>query len=284
MSPSPRLPLLLAASLLAALPAKSALNEGEPAAPESPWELAALGLFKDANRAFAQAPAADREARFGQAATLINLQPKTDANLTRADSLLADVASENPADSLGVAARYLRARIAHIHRLSPDPAAALALYRELADSRVDHPLAQRALVQIALLELFEADLSADQLRARHAALADRDSALTEPSARRDFNLVLGDAALRLGLPDHVALDHLLRADQAGVARDLTRRDNWLRIAELARRAGRPDVAIAHYERFLAATLRDARRLDVEQRLAALRAADNPSAASTASAR
>lgn len=266
--------LLLAAPLLAA----------EPAPPESPWELAALGLFKDANRAFAQAPATDREARFGQASTLINLQPKTDANLTRADSLLAAVASENPADSLGLSARYLRARIAHIHRLSPDPAAALALYRELADSRADHPLAQRALVQIALLELFEPDVSADELRSRHAALADRDAALTEPSARRDFNLVLGDAALRLGLPDHVALDHLLRADQAGVARDHTRRDNWLRIAELARRSDRPAIAIAHYERFLAATLRDARRLDVEQRLAALRPAATPSAPATASAR
>lgn len=233
------------------------------------WEQAALGLFKDAHAAFAQRADTDREARFGQAVTLLNLQPKTDANLDRAAALLESVAAADPADDLGINARYFAARVAHIHRATPDEASALARYRQLAALDSPHPLAQRALVQIALLELFQPNVAADDVRLRFDPLAARGATLTDASARRDFNLVLGDAALRFGLGDALALDHLLAADDAGIARVNTRQDAWLRIAELARRVGRTAVAVAYYRRFLADFPRDARRLMVKERLAAL---------------
>lgn len=244
----------------------------------SAWDQAAVGLFKDAHAAFAQQSPADRETRFGEAVTLINLQPKTDANLDHAASLLTAIAATGSTDELGISARYYLARIAQFHRASPDNAAALRIYRELSDLSSPHALAQRAVVQVALLELFEPRLAPAEIRARFDRLDARGAALTEPSAIRDFHLVMGDAALRFNLGDSPALDHLLAADRAGITRAATQRDTWIRIAELARRTGRNDVAIAYYQRFLENFLRDSRRLMITERLAALTAAQPKEAA------
>jgi hypothetical protein len=238
------------------------------AAGEDPWNLTAFGLLKEAHTAFAAQPASDREARFGEAVTLINLQPKTDPNLDRAAVLLSAIASANATDDLGLSARYYLARIPQSHRATPDTAAALVIFRELASLDSPHPLAQRAVVQVALLELFEPRVPAADVRARFDRLAVRGATLTDPSAVRDFNMVMADAALRFKYDDSLALDHLLAADRAGIARAATRRDTWLRIAELARRSGRHDVSKTYYTRFLENFPRDARRLLVQERLSA----------------
>lgn len=251
--------ILLAAPLLAT----------EPAAAPNPWDMTAFGLFKDAHILFSEQPDADRESRFGEAVTLINLQPKTESNLDRAAAIFTEIAAASPPDELGVNARYFLARIEQIHRVKPDTSTALALYRELAALDSDHPLAQRAVVQLALLELFEPGQPASEVRARFERLAARGVTLTDPSAIRDFNLVLGDAALRFDLGDTLALDHLLAADRAGIARAITQRDTWLRIAELARRTRRDDVAATYYQRFLENFPRDTRQLMLKERLAEL---------------
>lgn len=241
-----------------------------PAVDQSPWALASLGLFKDAHDAFARDTGGGRFARLGEAATLLNIQPRTTANINRAAAMLERVVEEEGGDAIGITARYLRARISHIHRKAPDPVDAAARYRELAALGPVHSLTQRALVQLALIELFEPGVPVAELRGRHDRLAALGRGLVDASARRDFYLVMGDAALRLGFDDVVAMEHLIEADRAGISRTGTLRDNWLRIAGLAERAGRSDVAVAHYERFLAAALRDTRRLAVEQRLASFR--------------
>ncbi|MFH1496829.1 MAG: hypothetical protein ABII82_03290 [Verrucomicrobiota bacterium] len=253
--------LLLAAPLIA-------LADAPPA--QSLWDQTALGLFKDAHRAFAGQPAGDREARFGEAVTLLNLQPKTDGNLDRAAALFADIAANNPDDDLGVSARYFTARIAQVHRFTPDLNAALAGYRELAALDSPHPLAQRAVVQLALSELFDPGLSIDDVRSRFQQLAARGERLTVPPVRRDFHLVMGDAALRFKLGHDVALAHLLAADRAGITRAITRRDTWLRIANLARLTGQDDIAADYYGRFLEKFPRDSRGLMVREHLASLR--------------
>lgn len=235
------------------------------------WDQAALGLFKDAHRAFAeQADPDDRQTRLGEAVTLVNLQPKTDANLDRAAALLAAVAEAGPTDELGVDARYFLARIAQVHRFTPDIPSALRHYRELAALDSPHPLAQRAVVQIALIELFEPGLPGEEVRQRFDRLAARGVTLTEPAVVRDFHLVMGEAAMRFRFGDDVALIHLLAADRAGIARAHTRRDTWLRIAELARRTGDDRIAADYYERFLEKFPRDARGTMIREHLAALR--------------
>lgn len=240
-----------------------------PAPASSPWDTTALNLLKEAHADFAALPESDRDARFGEAVTLLNLQPKTDANLDRAAALFNALIAADATDHLGISARYFLARIPQVHRVNPDTAAALALFRELAALDSPHPLAQRAVIQVALLELFEPGVTADEARVRFDRLVARGASLTDPSAVRDFNLVMGDAALRFGFPDEVALGHLIAADRAGIARAATRRDTWVRIAELARRAHRPDIAADYYNRFLKNFPRDARRLLVEQHLASL---------------
>ena len=262
-----RPPRLLVLLLLAGLaPARA----GELAsAPADPWDQTALGLFKDAHHAFAQRPADDREARFGAAVTLINLQPKTDANLDRAESLLHALVADDPPDDLSVAARYYLARIPHVHRTRPDTARALAAYREIIALGSPHPLAQRAVVLAGLLSLHEPRLGAEERAARHARVAADAASLDAPSARRDLHLILADVALRHDLGDETVLHHLLAADTAGIARAVTRRDTWLRTAEIARRSGRTEIAVLYYRRFLDQFQSDPRRLAVEERLAAL---------------
>ena len=255
---------ILCMSLLAGLTTQ-AKNAETPSA----WDLVALGLVNEAHDAFEDHPPEDRTARFGEAVTLINLQPKTRSNLDRAEKLLALVAAHDGDDELGVGARYYLARIAQFHRPSPDLPEALRIYHQLAASESRAALAQRALVQIALIELFEPGVPREEVAARFDRLALRGKTLTEPSARRDFNLVMGDAALRFELGDTVALDHLLTADETGLARPITQRDTWVRIAELARRAGRDETAITYYRRFADTFVRDSRNTMVSQRLKTL---------------
>ncbi len=255
----PCLLLLLSAPLFAS----------DPAPASSPWELTALGLLKEAHAAFAELPSEDREARFGEAVTLLNLQPKTDANLDRAAALFTAIAASNATDHLGISSRYFLARIPQVHRVNPDVSAALVIFRELSTLDSPHPLAQRAVVQLALIELFEPDIPPDEVRTRFERLATRGASLNEPSAIRDFNLVMGDVALRFKFGEDIALDHLLAGERAGIARAGTRRDTWIRIAELARRTGRTDIATSYYNLFLKNFPRDARRLMVKERLTAL---------------
>lgn len=264
----PSLPPRLLVPLLLAILAPARADEPAPG-PADPWDQTAFGLFKDAHRAFAALPAADPEARFGEAVTLLNLQPKTDANLDRAETLLRALAARGPADDLSIAARYYLARIPHVHRARPDTARALAGYRELAALGSPHPLAQRAVVLAGLLELHEPRISVEERAARHRRVAAAADALADSAARRDLHLVLADVALRQNLGDETVLRHLLAADEAGIARAVTLRDSWLRTAEVARRSGRPEIAVRYYRRFLEQFQSDPRRLAVEERLAAL---------------
>lgn len=265
-SPMPsRPPRFLAFFLLTGLP----LIAAPAATPSDPWAQASLGLFKDAHRAFSEAPAADREARFGEAVALLNVQPKTDANLDHAAALFRALVADDPADDYAIGARYFLARIPHVHRATPDAALALAGYRELAALDSPHPLAQRAVVLVALLELFEPGISAEERVARFERLSARGAALVDSSARRDFHLVMAEAALRHKFDDRITLEHLLAADRAGIVRAVTQRDTWLRTAEIARRAGRPDVAIASYRRFLENFRSDPRRRAIQEHLAEL---------------
>lgn len=255
---------ILCMSLLVSL-----TTQAKNAKEASAWDLVALGLVSEAHDVFEDHPPENRTARFGEAVTLINLQPKTRSNLDRAETLFSIVAARDGDDELGVSARYYLARIAQFHRPSPDLPEALRIYHQLAASESRAALAQRALVQIALIELFEPGVPKSEVAARFDRLALRGKALTEPSARRDFNLVMGDAALRFELGDTVALDHLLAADETGLARPITQRDTWVRIAELARRAARDEIAITYYRRFLDTFLRDSRNTMVNRRLNAL---------------
>lgn len=276
MPPTPV--LMFAAALLAVAPGalQAAAEKTDPASAQA-WNDAAIGLFKEAHSSFADA--GDEDSRLGAALTLLLQQPKTASNIDRAAAQLRDLAAAAPDSESGIAARYYLGRVEQAHRFTPDPEAARGHYRTLIADHPAHPLAEQAVVKLAILDIYE-PVAADVRKTRFDSYLARVGSLATASARRDLAILLADAGMRFGYPASVSLDCLLVADQAGVARRVEQANIWVRIGQLAAETGRPDTARDYYERFLATFTRDNRRRMIAERLAALSAP----AAPTASAR
>ena len=250
---------------------------GLPAAPGAidlvpPYRDAALGLCTDAApifRAGMDDPRSGREAQFGLAAALLNVQPRTQGNVREAAALLAQVAAAKADDELGIAAAYLQARVAQIHLQPPDPAMALQRYQSLYRAHPEHPLGQMSFVKAATLRLYDPATAPGPRRAAFDEAEQRLLTLTDHDAIRDGHSLLAAVCDRFDYGDGLRLKHLLAQEAAGVARPDLRLDVALSIAETARRAGQTDVAAAHYQNFLDLAPRDYRRFSVEQRLAQL---------------
>lgn len=255
-----RTPLLLAAALLVT-PFSYAEDPLLPA-----WHDASFSLFRDAQRRFsaAQGP----EARFGEALTLLQLQPKTDANIEHAAQLLAEVVRTTPNTEPGIAALYYLGRLEHAHRSPRNLPAATTHYRALIAARPDHPLAEQAIIKLGVIELY-ADLTPAERLAHYAALDRQAKTLKTSTAQRDIHILLAEAALRFALGSDLALEHYLAADRAGIVRATVVADIWVRIGELARETGRNDVARTYYSKFLDTFERDVRRRIVTEHLEAL---------------
>lgn len=264
---SVRIPLTLAALLFIQGPlARSAEAPADPAALREAWQASALNLFKDANHRFADLTG--REARFGEAVTLLQVQPKTASNINRSASLLEQVRADNPGDELGIAALYHLGRLEQVHRMPVNPAAAIAHFNTLIQDHPGHPFTEQAITKLAIIELYAPDNAARRpaVFERFTALADT---LVTSDARRDLNLTLGNAALRFGLGDERALERYLIAEQAGIHLTTVRSSTLVTIGELARKLGRHDIAREHYQLFLKDFQRDDRRLMVKEALATL---------------
>ena len=205
-----------------------------------------------------------REASFGLALTLLNTQPKTDANLDQAASLLDDIIA-GPQDDLGAWAGYFRSRVEQVHRTRPDPDLARKLFTELIERDAASAAAQFAVVKRALIDLYGGEIGKSQ----RVVMAELESALltlTHDPARRDLHLLMADAAVRVFLDNEAALRHLLAADQIGIARTNTRGDVWAGIAGIARLLGQTKMARDYEERFVAEFPRDSRSATIVQRL------------------
>lgn len=271
---SVRIPLALATLLFLQGPlARSAEATADPAALREVWQTSALNLFKDAHHSFSDL--SGREARFGEAVTLLQVQPKTSSNINHAATLLEQVLADNPGDELGIAARYYLGRLEQVHRMPVNPTAATAHFNTLIQEHPGHPLTEQAIVKLALIELYSPDDAAARLAAfeRFTALADT---LATADARRDLNLTLGAVALRFDLGQDRALKRYLAAEQAGIHLTTVRSSTLVTIGELARKTGRHDIAREHYLLFLKDFQRDERRLMVKEALATLPAKEDRS--------
>lgn len=239
---------------------------------EKAWRDATLYLFQESYLGFPKTEAP--EARLGRAALLLLQQPKTDANLDAAVAELEALAGDPApaAAETAATARYLLGRVAHLHRAPADPAAAAAHYRRLIAEHPAHLLADQALVKLALIELHDPALAAEERVARLDAYSVRGDALARVSSRRDLHLTLAGIAWQYRLGDERMLRHYLAADAAGVVSPTQRANVVVSIGELASRVGRTDLARAAFERYLAEFSRDYRRALVRDKLAALPAA------------
>lgn len=240
------------------------------------WEALSSGMFSEAHESFAaelETQPADRDARLGAAVSLLLLQPRTETRLIAAIERLETLLAENEVDEVGLNARYFRARIEHVHRLPAAPLTAIGHYEKLIAIRPDHPVAEQALVKLAILRIYGASDAADR-RARFAYFDSRVGIVRDIGARRDLHLALGEAALRFHLGDEPALEHFVAALEAGIRLRPLRADTLVRVGELAGALGRPELARAHYRTFLDEFPRDPRQLAVRQRFEAL--ASSPS--------
>lgn len=254
-------PVTFALSALAA--------HAEPATPPSitdAWQYLGTGLFPEAKQGFSAL--SGPEAELGSALQLLGQQPKTSANIELAAERLRALAEREPKDEIAYVALYYLGRIAQVHQSTPSPETARGYYQKLIAAAPDFFLAESAVVKLAILDLYEV-VSTTERRNRFESYRKRAAELRHAPARRDLSLLLADVALQFGFGEDIALENLLRADEAGITRTNEQATVMVRIGELARITGQHEIARTYYQRFLDTFRRDNRRTMIEERLAAL---------------
>lgn len=235
---------------------------------EDAWEQASFTLNNEANAMFAQLggdqPDGDREARFGYAATLINVQPKTDANLQRATDVFESLIEADPNDDFAAYSRFLLGRIEEIHRLDPNTAKAVEIYRALLDDMPENRYAQWALPKLAALLLFDLEAPVGD-RSGIIEVETRAAKLTDPASIRDTQFAIAQYYTDFEPNDEKVLEANLIAIDAGVERRAARGNVFFRTGEIARELGRYDVARQSYQNFLDTFARENRRTFVQRR-------------------
>jgi hypothetical protein len=210
-------------------------------------------------------PAVAREARFGRGVALLDRQPVTPGQVEEARNLftaLTDSGTDDPAQG----ARFFLGRIAQHHLAEPDAVEAARQFRQLIAEHENSVWAQSALSRLALLEIYELNLSSPPA----ARLAEAEKLLAHartPSAESELHLALADAIFFYRLPAGGALPHLLAAERLGRLDWTARMEALVQIAELSRLAGNRQQAAQFYRTFLKENPRDLRHYIVSERLA-----------------
>lgn len=241
---------------------------GGVSAEERPWDKIALGLFNEADGVFEEiaAKSTGEEARlalYGRAVALLNIQPRTQGNIEKSQQLFESIYRAETLDDLGLAARFMQARIAQIHLLPVNKERAEQIYTELSAGRPNHPITQRAKVKLTLLRIYATGIDEAERRNRFVEGEERATGLSELGPRAQIYLLLAETAQRLGYGTETELKHLLSAESAGIVKLRLRADVLVRIGDLARISGDEEMARAHYKVFLKDYPRTDRRTTVE---------------------
>jgi hypothetical protein len=268
MGDRPLTPLLAAACLLAASVRGEVPRGDAPAG----WRDLSILNANEANRVFsdaADANPADREARLGEAVSLLNVEPQTDDSIARASGLFESLRSGKEGDDAAVGAAYYLARIAQLHNPAPDRDAVVRDFRELIARHPLSPYAQLAAPKLAILLLYD-DVPAPEWERRVREVEDLIPTLRTPAARRDTLLILAGALIRLRR-DHARAYPLITQC---LAENLFIRSSHLnslllQAAESARVLGRNREAAAYYRRFLEEFPSDMKSDEIRRRLGPL---------------
>ncbi|MEZ5275795.1 MAG: tetratricopeptide repeat protein [Opitutaceae bacterium] len=263
-------------TLLLALPlAFSVRGQGQPESLVSAWRDAVLLLYADAHQVFRTEvgvdPALRRERLVGEALTLLNLQPRTEANVSRARSILDGLQKDEAADEIGILSRYYLGRIAQIHNLTPDPEAAIRIFRNLLDDHPDHLFGQFAGVKWALVYLGTAPTPEIRLT-RLTEIEGIVPLITLPGPAKDLHLFLADGSERYAGDLEQSLRHLIAAGDLGISKRNLRGDVFVRIGEIALALGQTEIALDYFQRFLAEFPRDLRTYTITRKVRELEAA------------
>lgn len=220
------------------------------------WHMVSISRFNEANRLFAATARAEHldelareEARYGEAVTFLEVQPKTSGNIEQAIRILEDLAENAHSSEIAASSLYYLARILEMHAAERDPLAAAEIYRRLLETHRGHPLAEHGAVNLAQIQLWvvaEGRPDAEQVRALEGLLDQVD----RPSSRATLHMVLGDAWLRTGSGEAEAFSHyssVLEWDQLPV---ITRGDMLCLVGNLGKQLKHYDRSIAAFESFI----------------------------------
>jgi tetratricopeptide (TPR) repeat protein len=244
-----------------------------PTGPQQAWQEASSYLFNESNRLFNEEAEKKgpnlREASFGQAVTLVSIQPKTTANVEKAASLCEQIIAQNPNDDLGLNAKFFLIRIEQFHRQPANPTRAEQLIRELLRDHPTHVTSQLAASRLIFLRLYQPIPKKERLH-RLPELIALLPKITELKARQNYQMVLGNACLQYDLDDEQALASLIEAEAMFIPTMQVRANTVMQIGHLAQRLGRHDVAIKYYQKFTEEFPRDNRFYLVQERLTGLK--------------
>lgn len=241
---------------------------GAVCAEESPWDKITLGLFNEADGVFEEIATKSkgetaRQALYGRAVALLNIQPRTQGNVEKSQQLFESIYQANTVDDLGLAARFMQARISQIHLLPVNKERAEQIYTELSAGRPNHAITQRAKVKLTLLRIYATGIDETERRNRFVKGEEWATGLSELGPRAQIHLLLAETAQRLGYGMETELKHLLAAESAGIIKLRLRADVLVRIGDLARILGDEKMARAYYRIFLKDYPRTDRRTTVE---------------------
>ncbi len=207
-----------------------------------------------------------REARFGRAVALLDLQPVTPGQVEEARGMLTALA-DGGTDDPAAGARFFLGRIcAASSRRARRRGGGLGQFRQLIGEFENSVWAQSALSRLALLELYELNPT----RSPAARLAGAEQLLAHahtPAAQSEVHYAIAEAIFFYRLPAAGALPHLLAAERLGRLDWTTRMEVLVQIAELSRLAGDRQQAAQFYRTFLKENPREMRGYIVRERLA-----------------
>ena len=239
---------------------------------DSAWEKTGRFLYHEAVDEFgdllASGAGGTSDLKFGLALNLINRQPKTQANLDRAERLFSEVYSAEGMEGLGIASKYYSGRIKEVHQRKAELAEAEEIYAQIIAANPRHFFAQLAATRYALIRFYSVE-SLEERRSRFLELEALADNLIRPSVRSHFHSLMGDLAARYEISLEKSLYHYREAVAAGIQNFRIRRDVLVSIGEIARELGDVPVAVEYYERFLREFPRDTRRVLIKERLVAL---------------
>jgi tetratricopeptide (TPR) repeat protein len=239
----------------------------EEAAESDPFALASSFLVKEAYETFQrEGTMPETERKFGEALTLMNLQPRTEANLLRAVELFGEVSNESsPGAPLNGLARLMRARLEEFYLDQPDPEAAKATYLALVRESSGDPVVEMAGARLVIMEAFADAPEKDNL-ARLEELEELVPFLRSPAGRREFHTAMAFALLDNNGDKGRALDHFLAADREGLTRKASALRLYLVAGDTAAACGRTEDAVYFYRKLIATYPRDSRAFLVKERL------------------
>lgn len=260
-----RLTHLFCLLLLSAIPS---LAQG-PVGASQGWQLLKEHRFVEAAEHFQRASSAGPDfAELGQALALLNAQPRTQKRIEQARRLLETIANRTDDREVAALSDYLLARIGHSYAGTGLPEAAADGYRTVSQRHADTVFGAYATVRLILLDLYQAATDWPQ---RLAAAEERLQTLSQPEAKRNAHLAIGQACLFFRTDDAVALRHLLAAHALGLQGTIVRANTTLAIAALAERLDENATALHFWRQFLAENSRDDRRGLAAERVQALEA-------------